>query len=298
MSYTVPTHHVQQFSANVRFLAAQEMSLLRRAVIEERITGDRLYINQLGSSKPVKVAARHADTPFTPLPHARRRIVPYSYDWMDLIDRDDELRMLADLTSRYARRGAEAMALAMDQEIIGAAFGPAYTGQDGTTVVNFPTTPGNVVAVNSWAYETGTGNVGLTVSKVIEAGVKLDAGLRNRNERRFFACSAHDMGSLVGTTKATSVDYVNVKALVEGRVPTLYRFEFIVTEELPLDGSGHRRCIAWAESGIGLGIASDVVTTVDRRPDKRNATQIYVTMDIGAARLEEAKVIEVKTLVP
>lgn len=292
MSYQVPTHFAQQFERNVQFLAQQEGSLLRGCVYEENVVGDRMYIDQIGKVTPVKVTTRHADTPLISTPHARRRIVPYPYDWADLIDREDQVRMLHDLTSPYARAGAMAMGVAQDQEIIGAFFATAYTGQDGTTQVPFPAS--QTVAVNSWVYEAGSGNSGLTVSKIIEAKVKLDGNRVSGREERYIACTAADMGTLLSSTKATSVDYVNVKALVEGLVPHFMGFQFKPTEEIQLDSNGFRRVAAWAKNGMGLGIAREINTRIDQLPTKRYSTQVYASMDIGAARLEEAKVVEIK----
>ncbi|MGD9614937.1 MAG: phage capsid protein [Alphaproteobacteria bacterium] len=294
MSYQVPVHHVQQFNRNLTHLAQQNGSRLRMAVREEQVTGDRMYIDQLGPVTAVRNISRHADTPLISTPHFRRRIVPYPYDWADLIDREDQVRTIHELTNPYAEAGAMAMGRAVDEEIVSAVFGTAYTGQDGTTPIAFPA--GQVVAVNSWAYESGSGNVGLTVSKLIEAKVKLDDAEIDGTEQKYFACTATDLGNLLGTTKATSSDFVNVKGLASGEIDSFMGFRFIRLPDkiFPKDSNGYRRCFAWVRSGIGLGIARDITTRIDPRPDKRYAQQVYVTMDIGAARLEEAKVVEVK----
>ena len=55
-----------------------------------------------------------------------------SYEWADLIDDADKVRMLIDPTSTYARAAAAAM-VAMDDAIIEAATGTAKTGKSGGT---------------------------------------------------------------------------------------------------------------------------------------------------------------------
>ena len=40
----------------------------------------------------------------------------------------------------------------------------------------------------------------------------------------------------------------------------------------------------------------DTSVDVDKRPDKKNSTQIMVTMDVGATRMEEKKVMAFETL--
>jgi hypothetical protein len=46
----------------------------------------------------------------------------------------------------------------------------------------------------------------------------------------------------------------------------------------------------FAKSGVALGIWNDVQTSIDRRADKRNSYQVYVTGTFGGARMEEKKV--------
>ena len=45
----------------------------------------------------------------------------------------------------------------------------------------------------------------------------------------------------------------------------------------------------FAKSGMALGIWNDIQTSIDRRADKRNSYQVYVTGTFGAARMEERK---------
>ena len=46
--------------------------------------------------------------------------------------------------------------------------------------------------------------------------------------------------------------------------------------------------------GIKLGIGQDLMTRIDERSDKGYATQVYVCMSIGAARMEEDKVVKIQ----
>jgi hypothetical protein len=42
-----------------------------------------------------------------------------------------------------------------------------------------------------------------------------------------------------------------------------------------------------------LGVWNDVETSIDRRPDKRNAVQVYCTETVGATRIEEKRVVQI-----
>jgi hypothetical protein len=47
----------------------------------------------------------------------------------------------------------------------------------------------------------------------------------------------------------------------------------------------------FAKSGMALGVWNDIQTSVDRRPDKRNSYQVYVTGTFGATRMEEKRCV-------
>ena len=54
-----------------------------------------------------------------------------TYEWADLIDDSDKVKLLADPTSTYAQAAAAAISRSMDDEIIAAATGSASTGKAG-----------------------------------------------------------------------------------------------------------------------------------------------------------------------
>lgn len=295
MSFEITTAFAQQYGDNVLLLSQQKGSRLRGAVyVEPGIQGKTAYIDQIGSVTASRITNRHGDSPLNSTPHRRRRLNLVDYDTGDLIDRLDKVKTLIDPTNTYAMAHSAAMGRAMDDEIIAAAFADANTGEDGSTTVSFPAA--NQVAVNSWAYGSGSGNAGLTVSKIIEAKQKLDANDVDPDEERFAIVGSKQIANLLATTEVTSADYNNVRALVEGKVDTFGGFKFIRSERLAVDGSAYRRCIFFAKNGLGLGIGSDIVSRVTERSDKRFSMYAYFQMSIAAARLEEAKVIEVKCL--
>lgn len=293
MSFEVTTAFAQQYGSNVLLLSQQKGSRLRSAVVNETIRGKLGYMDQVGSVAAQRITTRHGDSPLNSTPHRRRRIDLFDYDTGDLIDNLDKVKMLIDPTSTYVQAHAAAMGRAMDDAIIAAFDAAALTGEDGTTTVNFPS--GNEVAINSWAYGTGSGNSGLTISKLIEAKVLLDAqeaGV-DPDEPRYLACGAKQIGNLLATTETTSADYNNVKALVEGRIDKFMGFTFIRTERLGLASAGVRKAFAWVQSGMGLGIGADITSRITERADKRFSMYAYFQMSIGASRLEEAKVVRI-----
>jgi hypothetical protein len=272
---------VKQFGSNIEMLVQQKGSKLRNAVrIETGIVGEEAYFDQLAETAAVQKVARNVDTPLVKSDHRRRRVTMYDYQWADLIDKEDQLKMLIDPTSAYVTNAAWALGRSMDDLIIASFSGTAYTGKAGATATVF--TPGNIIAV---------GAAGLTVAKLIAAKELLDGADVDPQEERYIAVTAKQVSDLLNTTEVKSADYNTVKALVQGQVDTFMGFKFILCNRLALDGSSDRLCPVWAKSGMLLAIAKEVSSRIDERPDKSYATQVYASMGIGATRMQEEKCV-------
>uniref|UniRef100_UPI0040478E66 phage capsid protein n=1 Tax=Aliarcobacter sp. TaxID=2321116 RepID=UPI0040478E66 len=227
MSVQITTAFVNQFSSNIQMLSQQMGSLLRNAVDVETVNGEKAFFDQVGSAAAVLRTTRHADTPLIDTPHSRRMVTMSDYEYADLIDDQDKVRLLVDPTSTYARAAAAAMGRAMDDVIISAALGTSLTGKDGTTSTPFDTN--NQIVV---------GGAGLTLAKLIEAKEILDSNDVDPSIPRYIAVSPKQITNLLDDPEVTSADYNTVRALVKGELDTYVGFKFVTTNRLGLDGSG------------------------------------------------------------
>ena len=291
MSFQVDAAYVNQYRNNVSMLVQQKGSRLRPFVRVEPQNSEFEFYDRIGATDAVEITGRHQDTPLVSTPHDRRRVSLRDFDWADLIDRQDKLKMLIDPTSAYAMNAVFAMGRKMDDLIISSAFDTAYTGKNGTSTVSFPAA--NQVAVN-YVESGSAANGNLTIGKLRRAKEILDAYDNDPDEARIMTCTANSLHSLLRNIEITSQDYNVVKALVEGKVDTFMGFQFVRTQRLLTDGSGHRRHIAWVKSKLLLAVSQDPMVDVGPRRDKRNSMQVYVTMGIGATRMEEEGVVEIK----
>jgi hypothetical protein len=287
MSDQISTAFVQQYTTNVGLLLQQRGSKLRDTVSVGSYSGKAAKaVEQIGSVTAQPRTSRHGDTPLISTPHDARWVFPTDYEWADLIDDQDKLRMLIDPTSPYAINGAYALGRAMDNLIISAALGTSKTGENGTTNTSFATATQQVTV--------GGTPVGLTVAKLRSAKkILLSNEVDVEVDPLYIAVTAKQLDDLLGTTEVTSSDYNSVKALVQGQVDTFMGFKFIHTELLGVNGSSHRRVVAWAKSGLHLGMWNDINSKIDQRADKSYATQVYVKGTFGATRTEEKKVVEI-----
>lgn len=283
MSFEITEAMVQQYNSNIMLLSQQKQSRLRRAVRVEPIHAEFEYFDFIGPVEAQPRGGRHSDTPLMDTPHSRRRVSAQPYNWADMVDNPDKLRMLADPTSPYAVNAVMAFNRAMDKIIVDAAFGTAYTGKTGGTTVALP----------SAQKITEAGNNGLTIAKLIATRKKFWQNEVDEALPLYMAVTSNQLDNLLNTTQVTSADYNVVKALVQGEVNSFLGFEFIRYEQLPKTGN-LRSCLAWASDGLLLAVAEDVNARVTERPDKNYSTQVYVEMDMGATRMEEKKVVTIE----
>lgn len=300
MSVNIDTVFVEKFRSEIATLAAQMESRLENTVMKEPATGKSVWYDQIGHVEAQEKIARNADTPITDVPFARRLIHVKDYEVHELIDRQDERKMLAGPVPKVASVLMAAMKRKLDLTITTGMLATALTGTDGTTTVTFPAT--QQVGVNSWAYGAGSGNIGLTISKLIEARTILKKnqaiGSDASMDQLYCAVTATQIGNLLATTEATSAEFAEVKALVRGDIDTFMGFKFIELDPalLPTDGSGYRRVLCWQKAGVYLGMNEEINSDIGPRRDKSNATQASVFGSWGAARVEEKRVVEIKCL--
>ena len=284
MSDQVNNAFVQQYATNVAHLLQQKGSKFRDSVMTGTATGKAAkVVEQVGAVNAVKRTTRHADTPLISTPHSARWTFPVDYEWADLIDDQDKVRMLIDPQSPYAVNGAYAIGRAIDDEIISALYATAKTGENGSTDEAFAAA--QKVTTDAGGALTVAGLLAAK-EKLMEAEVDLD------NDTIYCAISAQQHTDLLNASDIKTIDSNATKVLVDGRVRSFLGVNFITTERLPIDGSSDRLCPMWAKSGMHLTVWNDLTTRIEARADKSFSTQVYVKATIGATRLELGKVVQ------
>ena len=282
MSVQITTAFVEQYKSNVFHLAQQRGSRLRDAVRTETVTGKSHFFERIGSTAALKRTSRHSDTPRVDTPHSRRKVSMDDYDWADLVDQEDKVRMLISPQSEYAMAGAWAMGRAMDDAIIAAATGTAYGGVAGGTSVSLAS-----------GQKVVHGSANLTIAKLLAAKKILDENETDPDEERFLICTADQISDFLNIAEVKSSDYNTIKALAQGDIDTYLGFKFIRSERLGTDSDGNRQVLAFCKSAIGLALGKEINTKISERADKNYATQVFLSMTIGATRIEDEKMVEI-----
>jgi hypothetical protein len=267
----------------------------------EDVTGDAMYVERIGATSMSEITDRHGDTPQITTPHSRRKLTMADYDWSDKIDKQDKLKLLADPQSTYVVNAVAAANRQIDDVIITALGGPALSGHTGGTTVNnydsgecrLISSAGNLVTAGS--DHTNVTETALTIDKLLLCKRLLDDAEIDEDRQRYFLTNPYNIGQLLNTTEVKSSDYNTVKALAQGDIDTFMGFKFIQSTRLNADGTdtAATNCYAFAQDAIVLAIEEEPNVEIDRLPTKRYTTQVYVSLSIGATRVEGPAVIEI-----
>lgn len=310
MNSQIESWRVQAFTANVYHLSQQKGSRLAPCVRKEQFKGKAEFFDRLALASAQVKGARNSDTPNLDITHSRRMVTTSLYEWATLVDRKDKLQNIHSPESEYAVAARNALGRSMDDVIISAALGAAASGESGTS----STTMGNT---NKVAAVSGGVIAKLNVQALRKAKYLLDAA--EAEGPRYFVISASSLENLLGQTEVSSADYNSVKALVNGELNTFLGFQFIHSERLILSsvnstgwtfsattglysnggtalGGTEVSNIAFVGDSIVLGMNEGMTGRIEERPDKSYDMQVYASMDFGAVRMEENKVVEVIAL--
>lgn len=298
----VPSHYIMQFSTNLQLLLQQKGSKLEDTVTIGTYQGKQASpVDQVGAITAQRVTGRFNPMGRVDSPLDRRWVFPQDYDLPQLIDPFDKLRLLIDPTSVYAQNAQNAMGRAKDDEIIGAYFADAKTGEQAGTTVSFGATLTTAGGQNV-AVATGAGSAtGFNVAKMREAKRQLMANEVDLESDPIIAVvksTQHD--NLLNEVQIISSDFNggDRPVLKEGMVARFLGIDIKQCERLTTgtdDAAGTSTQVPiYAKSGMHLGKWQDVQNSLDQRKDLQGLPwQLYSMMTIGATRLEEKKVIRV-----
>lgn len=304
MSFTVPTHFVQAYKTNVEMLLQQRGGKLTDKVTVGTYNGKAVkFIEQFGPITPARDLPRHADTPLMNPADDARWIAPHDYDAGVLIDSQDKVRMLIDPQSGYTMNMVAGLRRAQDDEILNSFFTPALTGENGTTVTNFPASSQDVgVNVGGTASGMNVAKLRAALKLMIANGVSID------EDPLFCLLDSRRHDELLNEIQVTSADYNNKPVLVDGRVKSFMGFNFVMVEfksavDYPLVAatgsmvSGTDDFLpCWAQSGMHYGDWKELSIDIGPRRDKRNSQQIYCTETVGGSRVQEKKVVRIRCI--
>ena len=293
MADTQANVFAQAYAANIMQLAQQKYSkLLPICYQKPNVKGKTFFQDQIGKWTMSTKGGRNVSTPNNDPNLARRMGTLVDYHDNRLLDRGDELRMISDPRSAYTIAAAASLGRQIDTVIANQLLATAKSGETGSTNVTLGTTA-IMAHVNPTSGLSTQGTAAtLTFARVRMAKRVLD--LEDvEMEDRFFVVTPQGLDALLNTTQATSSDYVAIKALVRGDIDTWLGFKWITSNNLSSSGTV-TSCFAMQRYGICLAMGDEPLVRTDERSDLSYSWQVYYELNIGAVRMEEARVVDMQ----
>jgi hypothetical protein len=277
MADTQSEIYAQAYGKNIMQLAQQKYSkLINTVYVKPDVRGKTFFQDQIGEWAMSVKGGRNVQTPNNDPVLSRRMGIMLDYHDNRMLDRGDELKTISDPRSAYTIAAAQALGRKIDDVIIAAAVGTAYSGETGATSV----TNGSVKLITAST---------LTLAEVLAVKGTFDNADVDE-EDRYMVVKPATLNSLLSVTEATSADYNTVKALVRGEIDTWLGFKWIkstrITAATAVLGSTVQG-IAFQKYGLCLAMADSPMVRTDERKDLSYSWQVYYELNIGAVRLEE-----------
>ncbi len=290
MADTQSVLYAQAYAANIMQLAQQKYSkLLPICYMKPNVKGKTFFQDQIGKWSMSTKGGRNVQTPNNDPNLARRMGTMVDFQDNRMLDRGDELRMLSDPRSAYTIAAASSLGRQIDTVIANQLLATAKTGETGSTSITLGTTSISAHVNPTTAGATGTPAT-LTFARVRQAKRVLDLEDVEADDR-FFVITPQGLDALMNTTQATSSDYMAVKSLVRGDIDTWMGFKWIMSNNLSSSGT-ITSCFAMQRYAIALAMGSEPLVRTDERMDLSYSWQVYYELNIGAVRLEEARVVQ------
>lgn len=279
---TIDNAYIRTFEMNVRTKAQQKRAKLRDWVDEVNEQSEDHRFDIVGTVEAVQKTGRVVATPVLDTPWTDRLSAPTIWHAGDSTEVEDPSQMLSDPNSKIATALSNAMNRKIDDLIIAAANGTALD-QDGNS---------NTLGA---AQQVGGASTIISHDLVTEVIEVFDSNDIEEDEPKVFVIGPKQKRKLLQLMEVTSADYQTKKALIDGYLPDYLGFTWIVSNRLTSpDGGTSLYCLAFTRSAIGLHVVRDVWAKVAQDPSISFAWRIYTAMMMGAVRVEDEHIVEVR----
>ncbi len=303
MSLQITVEQKQTYATGIEMLAQQNEHVLQNAVRNESEGGKSANFQQIGPVRARQKAERHGDTQYISTPHKRRWVFPSTFEFADLMDLADLVKIVENPGGEYTKNMIASINRDKDRDIIAAAIGTSYIGENGTSTQT-------LVAYNSGSNVIAAGGTGFTLAKLKDAmkfmkqgnGVAVNSG--KVTDDVHVAWTAAQEAEFIDTTEVKSIDYNTQRVLVSGGMDgQFYGFNFHRLEDwTDEDGNTNRimpkasttrTCVAWVKSGLLHNTFSPIQTKQDQNMNKNYSWQYWIHAMYGSTRMQESKVVQI-----
>lgn len=284
----------QQFHDSYRDALAQNDTRFMRASVDRgMISGTSFTINNLGNTEMKPVSGRYQDKNPQTLDNGTRVVYMGDYDATVVVDGFDIPKLAADPSQKYPGILAGASNRLKDKLIYRALLDPAVT-KSGETSFSTTSLPSSQIVL--------AGGTAFTKAKVIFARslFRKNECDNENGEELYIAYNDEMLRQILADTTLTSSDHMAVQMLQSGSVAQNWLgFNWIPYQALDngAGGATEARTVAWAKSGVEVGMGINFKTHVGENTQKRgHPTEAYAWISLGAGRQDERKAVAIDFL--
>lgn len=289
-----PVAFKQQFHDSYRDALAQRDCRFAKASIDRgMIEGSSFTINSLGTTEMKAVTGRYQDKTPQSLDHNTRVVYMADYDATIVVDGFDIPKLSADPSFKYPGLLADASNRLKDKVIYRALLDAVVT-KSGENTFSTTSLPSSQIVL--------AGGTAFTKAKAIFARSlfrKNECDEQN-GEQLFIAYNDEMVRQILADTTLTSSDFMAVQMLQSGKVAENWMgFTWVPYQALDNGAGGgtEARTVAWAKSGVEIGMGINFKTDVSENKAKRgHPTEAYGWLSLGAGRQDEKKVVAIDFL--
>lgn len=323
MAYSVDTAWTQEFDERLKILVQQKNSVLENTVITSTEEGEYLFEDRVAAISHGNKTTSNAATTFSDVDHTKRSVTFIDKVLNLYVDKRDVLRMSrgeGTLIQSYTELLAADYKRVCDDTIITAFLAAVNEGKavnDTFTTVNFDTAnqtvdvkykAGDAIgAGNGTTTDTyGTGDYGLTLAKLLKAkSVLVGNHAVAPGDEIYVVLSEQEEIDLYNINEFKSGDFSRVMPYDMGIDPNGYIGNWLgmhflrstrlaVTDPAGADNQ-YRSCFAYTTSAMKFRKPTGLTIEIAKNPERNMAFTINSQFSVGAVRLEEEKVVEIRT---
>lgn len=289
-----PVAFKQQFHDSYRDALAQRDCRFAKASIDRgMIEGSSFTINSLGTTEMKAVTGRYQDKTPQSLDHNTRVVYMADYDATIVVDGFDIPKLSADPSFKYPGLLADASNRLKDKVIYRALLDAVVTKSGENTFSTTSLPAGQIVLAGGTAFTKAKAIFARSLFRKNECD-------EQNGEQLFIAYNDEMVRQILADTTLTSSDFMAVQMLQSGKVAENWMgFTWVPYQALDngAGGASEARTVAWAKSGVEIGVGINFKTDVSENKAKRgHPTEAYGWLSLGAGRQDEKKVVAIDFL--
>lgn len=289
MPTTIPDHFKVSYANDIALAAQRKGSDLMSTVRVDRVEGEQKFYDSYSPIVLKRKEGRNATHTHEETTRDRRRILPETFGYAELIDNGDEgaimRRMSAD--SSFTENLLVSVDRGRDQQIFLGFEADAMTGKNGETPVAFDG--------NQEFDFNGFTTLAAVYEGILEMGQILDEADVPDDGQRFFVYPPRMHNMIKRIAQMTSGDFIETKILPSGNKSFVFDgFQFVrTTVGLDPEVNVVDRCYAYHKQAMVFGERDDYGAGVhiDTIPEKWHSEQFAVYLVASAVRRFENQIV-------